>query len=214
MSKAFLERGIIEFPKYRGSRCYMMPVIQGNGRSLPAELQQYAAILDRLYLPGEQGELGYLTIDESEVLAGASQRGYGAGDRTIHTEACLSGDITSWGVSEPSWGSTPTWGDESEAVFIDRSLRAIIANSVDDTCMVWDAEVFDTTPDGDLSHIAGRFPRSEGRLLKAGELIEIGIFTPHECIKQQKASCRQFLRLVGNGVHGRAPYFTDNPSLK
>ncbi len=224
-TKPYIERGTIEFPEYQGVRCYMMPVIQGDASSLPFHLIQYHEIIDALALPGERGEIGYLTIDESEVAAGASQRGYGANERTIHTEACLHGDIAAWGGGwtwgKPSPSPKPepkppvktqvTWG--ADAVLLDPNLRALIANSIDDTCMVWDSEVRDTTPDGDLSHIADRFPRNEGRLMKACELIEIGIFTPHECIRQAAASKRQFLRLVGKGVHGRAEYFTKNPRL-
>jgi hypothetical protein len=37
----------------------------------------------RRAFPGQEGKIGLITIDESFVEAGKSQRGYGAGDRTI-----------------------------------------------------------------------------------------------------------------------------------
>jgi hypothetical protein len=79
--------------------------------------------------------------------------------------------------------------------------------------MVWN-DVVDTTPDGDLSARAGEFPRETGRMMAAGELMEIGIWTPHEPIPQKVAGRRQFLRIVGSGVRGREPNFTRNEVLE
>lgn len=200
-------RGRMAFPDYTGARCYMMPFIQGRPESLPEEYASYADIVERLALPGEDGRVGLITIDESVVSAGTSQRGYGSGERTIHTEACVSGERLSWGPTDPTWGPSP-W------VRLERDVRVLIANSIDDTCMLWDVEVTDTTPDGDLSHRADEFPRQTGRLMKAGEVMEIGIFTPHEPIAQAEGGKRQFFRIVGQGVHGREDYFTRNPVLE
>ncbi|MEY8802062.1 hypothetical protein AB9K35_17430 [Leisingera sp. XS_AS12] len=201
---SFQERGRMAFPEYTGARCYMMPFIQGRGDSLPEAFASYREVVDRFALPDQEGELGLITIDESFVEAGRSQRGYGAGDRTIHTEACLSGENLSWG---PTWGPSPF-------VRLERSTRALIANSLPDTCMVWDVDVEDTTRDGDLSARADQFPREAGRMMDAGEVIEIGIFTPHEPIRQRHSGPRQFFRIVGHGVHGREDYFTRNEYLE
>lgn len=201
--------GSIEFPEFTGARCYMMPFIQGRGDSLPAEFSGYGDIVEANAFPGEEGEIGLITIDESWVDAGKSQRGYGAGSRSIHTEACLSEPKTlSWGPSSPSWGDGPGF------VSLKPDLRVLIANSIDDTCMVWDQQVFDTTPDGDLSGRAEDFPREEGHMMVKGELVEISIFTPHECIEQIRSSERSFFRIVGVGVNGREDYFTRNPILE
>lgn len=198
---SFHDRGSIDFPAFSGARCYMMPFIQGRGESLPPAYAAYAEIVSRLALEGQAGMVGLITIDETHVAAGTSQRGYGAGDRTIHTEACLAADRLSWG---PTWGPRPF-------VELSRDTRVLIANSIEATCMVWDQDVEDTTPDGDLSARATEFPREAGRMMRAGEVMEIGIFTPHECLPQASAGPRQFLRIVGRGVHGRESYFTENP---
>lgn len=200
-------RGQMAFPDYVGARCYMMPFIQGRGESLPEEYASYARIVDDFVIPGEEGQIGYITIDESFVDAGKSQRGYGSGERTIHTEACLSNGALTWGQPTPSWGPSPM-------VLLDPDLRVLIANSIADTCMVWDVAVQDTTPDGDLSLRAAEFPREVGKLMAAGEVLEIGIFTPHECIPQKQSGQRQFFRIVGKGVHGREDYFTRNALLE
>lgn len=51
-------------------------------------------------------------------------------------------------------------------------------------------------------------------MMGAGELMEIGIFTPHEPIPQKQSGNRQFFRIVGKGVHGRDTYFTRNKHLE
>lgn len=205
-------RGNIDFPEFSGARCYMMPFIQGRPESLPEKFRQYADIVEKFTLAEEAGMLGHITIDESYVEAGSSQRGYGEGERTLHTEACRSPEaILTWG--RPTWGPVKDDGPSPFIVYLDPDVRAIIANSVSDTCMVWDKDVLDTTPDGDLSMRADEFPRSSGRMMKAGEAMEIGIFTPHECINQQGSGNRQFFRIIGSGVHGRESYFTRNPII-
>ncbi len=153
-----------------------------------------------------------ITIDESYVESGKSQRGYGAGDRTIHTEACVSNGEYRWG---PTWGPyTPSGPSPRQAVNLEPDLRVLIANSIDDTCMLWNVDVLDTTPDGDLSMRAAEFPRETGRLMGAGEVMEIGIFTPHEPIPQRASGNRQFFRIVGKGVTGREDYFTRNEVME
>lgn len=196
----------IEFPEFSGARCYMMPFIQGRPESIPSRFEGYRHIVESQFIPGEEGQMGHITIDESYVDEGTSQRGYGAADRSVHTEACKSDALLTWGPSPFTWGS-------NSGILIEPDLTVLIANSIDDTCVVWDEEVPDTTFDGDLSHLLDKFPRETGRSMKAGEVFEIGIFTPHECVPQKDAGNRQFFRIVGNGVSGRSDGFTDNPLL-
>lgn len=192
------------FPQVSGLRCHMMPILQGDSGSLPAIFAPYAGFVDEFVL--QKGQIGLLTIDESFVEVGKSQRGYGKGSRTLHTEACRAPEGMSWGPSPPHWGGSPR-------VLVDPDTKILIANSVDDTCMVWDAEEEDITPDGDLGDLAYKYPRDQGRMLKAGRVAQIGVRTPHECIPQKESSFRQFVRLVGVGVTGREDHFTTNPLL-
>jgi len=196
----------ITFPKFTGVRCLMMPFIQGDSKSLPEQYQPYAQIIESNYL--EKGEVGYLTIDETYVKGGQSQRGYGRGERNVHIEVgqCLEGNR--WG----SGGSGGYWGGRAN-VLVDSKTDVLISNSIDNTCMLWDVEERSYTKDGDLSHLIDKYPENTGVMLKAGELAKIGIFTPHECIKQSKSGNRQFLRIVGKGVTGREDHFTVNPLI-
>jgi hypothetical protein len=188
----------ITFPEFTGLRCLMMPYIQGDPDSVPPRYSAYAEILSRVFLI--QGDVGYLTIDESLATAGRPHRGDRAKHgRAIHTEA----------------GRRPSgrlaWGSSSDLVSLDPGVQILLASSLGGTCAVWDAVHEDTTEDGDIGHAAGKYPYSTATLLEAGEVRQIGVLTPHESLPVPASVHRQFLRIVGKGVRGREPYFTLNP---
>jgi len=197
----------ITFPTVTGVKCNMMPFIQGDSKSLPDEYKPYSEIIDNSFL--EKGEIGYLTIDESYVVAGDSQRGYTIEDhgRNVHIEVghCELGNR--WGG-----GGGNGWGGRATTLLED-DTQVLIANNISDTCRVWDEIERTHTKDGDLGHIIDKYPEDSGVLLKAGELAKISIFTPHECINQTISGMRQFFRIVGKGVTGREEYFTTNPLI-
>lgn len=196
------EKRNIEFPSFSGLRCLMMPYRQGDPSSVPAEYQAYAGIISSIFLT--RGDVGFLTIDESPVFAGSPHRGDRAKfGRAIHTEAGRDPDkVYVWGGG--------TWGG-NHAVTLDRDVRILLANNLDDSCAVWDEEHEDTSSDGDIGHVADIYPYSSATLMRAGEVHEIGILTPHESLPAKENYLRQFLRIVSSGVHGREKYFTENP---
>lgn len=203
----------ITFPEYAGTRCLMMPYTQGDPESVPGEYAAYRPILADLFL--QEGEIGYLTIDESTVKANTPHRGKRAKfGRALHTEAgidCNWGN--GWGRPLYGWGRPYGWG-HSHTVTLDRDVQILLANSVDGSCAVWDAEHVDTSLDGDIGDQAHLYPYSAAHFMKAGEVRQIGILTPHESIPVETTVDRQFLRIVGAGVHGREPYFTENPRMR
>lgn len=194
----------IQFPELTGIKCNMMPFIQGDSSSLPEIYQPYAKIINENYL--EKGEVGLLTIDESFVHAGKSQRGYNSKgiNRNVHIEVGRHDEINCWGGS--SWGG-------HHKTLLDNETMVLIANSISDTCRVWDAREMSYTKDGDLSDYIERYPEETGMFLKSGEVAKISIFTPHECVEQKHSSNRQFFRIIGKGVTGREDYFTVNPLI-
>jgi hypothetical protein len=198
----------LQFPKFTGIKCNMMPFIQGDSSSLPDTYKPYAKIIDQHFL--EKGEIGYLTIDESFVNAGQSQRGYNNTgiDRNVHIEVGHHGDIKCWGG-----GGGSSWGGHGKTILEDTTM-VLIANSISDTCRVWDAKEMRYTKDGDLSQYIDMYPEETGLMLKSGEVAKISIFTPHECINQTTPGKRQFMRIVGKGVTGREEYFTINPLME
>ncbi len=194
--------GTVAFPEYSGIRCLMMPYIQGDPDSVPEDYAAYYEIIAANFL--EAGAIGFLTIDESPVVAGMPHRGARAKfGRALHTEAGLrphNGAYT-WG-----WGST-------QNVTLDPEVEILLANNLDDSCAIWNAEHPDTSWDGDIGNKAEMYPLETATLMQAGDVHRIGILTPHESLPVMSDVDRQFLRIVGSGVHGREPYFTVNPLL-
>jgi hypothetical protein len=194
----------ITFPTFKGIRCLMMPFIQGRPETVPSEFRSgYEKILESVY--DKQGEVGYLTIDESEAKAGSPHRGARAKyDRALHTEAGRHPDRVYL------WGGGGGWGS-SHRVTLDRDVKILLANNLDDSCAVWDTEHENTSIDGDIGYASDQYPYENATLMKAGEVHQIGILTPHESLPVKETFLRQFIRIVSSGVHGREPYFTQNP---
>jgi hypothetical protein len=197
----------IQFPNFTGARCLMMPFIQGDSNSLPKAYRQYADIIESNFI--EKGKMGYLTIDESFVKANTSQRGYNsfASNRNVHVEVGRNPNHNYWGD-----GGGGSWAGKPNTILKDDTM-VLIANSISDTCRLWDTIEKSYTKDGDLSEYLDKYPEKTAISLKAGEVAKISIFTPHECVTQKESGYRQFFRIVGDGVTGREEYFTVNPLL-
>jgi len=196
---------LVQFPQFTGIRCLMMPYIQGRPETVPEQFRAgYEEIIEGITI--EAGELGFLTIDESVAMAGKPHRGSRAkSDRAIHTEAGRHPDgIYAWGGG--GWGS-------SHRVTLDGRTGVLLANSLDDSCAIWNATHEDTSIDGDIGHESNRYPYTDATMMRAGEVHRIGILTPHESLPVRNDTQRQFLRIVGRGVHGRESHFTENPLL-
>jgi hypothetical protein len=195
----------MEFPEFSGLRCLMMPYIQGEPASVPREYAAYSGIVRDVFVC--KGKIGYLTIDESLAHAGKPHRGERArSHRALHTEVGRVPDKLY------CWGDGGGWG-KKHRVTLDRDVQILLANNLDDSCAVWDAIHENTSLDGDIGHVADEYPYANATLMKAGEVHRIGILTPHESLPVKETVRRQFLRIVGSGVHGREPYFTTNPLL-
>lgn len=189
----------INFPTFSGIRCLMMPYIQGDSCSIPEVYAPYRDIVDSIFV--ERGKIGFLTIDESMVQLGNPHRGARSRyPRALHTEAGKRDRAFVWG----------TWGSNFN-VTLDRGVRVLLANNLERSCAIWDADQEDTTLDGDIGHMADDYPYSEGIYLSPGQVYDIGIFTPHESLPVSRNFDRQFLRIVSSEVHGREDYFTQNP---
>lgn len=196
----------INFPEFSGIRCLMLPYIQGDPDSVPKEYRKgYEDIISNVFV--KQGDIGYLTIDESLAIKGNPHRGERAKhSRALHTEAGRHPDkVYAWGGG--GWG-------KSHRVTLDRDVQVLLANSLDKSCALWDAEHEDTSLDGDIGHLSDMYPYESAILMGKGEVHRIGILTPHESLCVPETVERQFIRIVSSGVHGTEPYFTKNPLLQ
>lgn len=191
----------IDFPEFTGIRCLMMPYIQGEIDSVPAQYHAYSDVISNVF--AKKGDVGYLTIDESIARQGTPHRGKRAKfARALHTEA---GRFPNQKLFK--WG---TWRGRNN-VTLDRNVQVILANNLDGSCAVWDAVHEDTSLDGDIGYAADMYPYSAAIFMKAGDVHQIGILTPHESIPVKEDFKRQFIRIISSGIYGREPYFTANP---
>jgi hypothetical protein len=72
---AFAKCGIVEFPEPKDLNVNMMPFVFGDKSSLPPELHEYFDLIEKCpYMQEDVGKVGYLTVHESFVEAGTSQR--------------------------------------------------------------------------------------------------------------------------------------------
>jgi hypothetical protein len=195
----------VTFPEFSGIRCMMMPFIQGDPNSVPDSYDSYRDIIASTYL--NKGDIGFLTIDESPVAKGKPHRAAGAKfDRPLHTEAGWRPYSGLFGWGPGGWGMT-------EEVVLDPDVEILLANNLDNSCAYWNAVHPNTSIDGDIGDKAHMYPLKDATLLQAGDVHRIGILTPHESLPVEGDCNRQFLRIIGSGVHGRESYFTTNPLL-
>ena len=142
----------IKFPKFTGIKCNMMPFIQGDSSSLPDKYKPYHKIINDNYL--EKGEIGFLTIDESFVSVGESQRGYNStnANRSVHIEVGRVEKTNYWGS-----GTDNGWGGRYNTL-LDDDTMVLIANSISNTCRLWDKKEMSYTKNGDLGNYIYNYP--------------------------------------------------------
>lgn len=195
----------VEFPEFRGVMVNMMPFILGDESTLPPELRGYVPLIaqcDRL----ERGRVAYLTVNESLVTAGASQRRGG-----VHTEGTAT---VGWGGG--SWGGG-SWGGGTKPVepipgqpmpaAPSKKLGLYMA-STDGSCRIWDAITHDVDSHGGLLVP----PAGASEVMGPGMLYWLTDRTPHEALPVARDTKRQFFRLVSHDVGAWwAMHSTPNP---
>lgn len=119
---------------------------KGDVSSITEEYKLYSDIISECFL--DAGNIGYLTIDESYVAIGKTQRGYNNKgiERNVHIEVGRHLNSNRWGGS----GGNNTWDNKSGAL-LDDDTMVLIANNIDNTCRVWDTIEMSPTDDGYLS---------------------------------------------------------------
>lgn len=192
------------FPPSQGLNINMMPFKLFHPKeTLPSELHPYIdLILQCPVAPNDfddfESRIAYLTVHESGVPSGQSQRRPG-----LHIESALRGtgaQARTKRVTDPSDWMVLGWGGgcrQSECAWPAEGIY--MASSVNDSCIVYPALVTDPTR---LADAHGGLPRcvyrklEPGRRLAAGELCWMTDRTPHESLPLASDTLRQFFRLV------------------
>lgn len=221
----------ISFPAPTGRYCNMMPIRLPNKirdyissreetedwmRSIPEQFRPYIPLIQACPLTAEdEGQIGYLTVDERTVTNHESQRRGG-----LHAESPGllrvapggGGDFT----APPNPGAlTFFWGGGHYCSNGERGVYkggVYMASTVTDSCRVWNAQVAAAAMGelGDLEHI--RALLGPGTCLQKNELVWMTDMTPHESLPLAAGTPRQYFRLVTSNVTAwYADHSTPNP---
>mmetsp|Transcript_12353 Transcript_12353/g.19483 ORF Transcript_12353/g.19483 Transcript_12353/m.19483 type:complete len:537 (-) Transcript_12353:61-1671(-) len=198
------------FPEPMGRSVNMMPFTLGDVDSLPDDLKCYYPLIERC--PNEKRSgVAYLTVEESYVEVGATQRRPGLHIETPGIFGCTSHEAACRPGRERYWGM-------GYFVGADQFLGGIyFASTTDSSCRVFDALVDKTVPaisdrHGGCEHL--RSVIGDGKMLGANELVWMTDLTPHEALPQQESGYRQFFRLVMPEIsHWFAKHSTPNPKV-
>lgn len=174
----------ITFPRPRGLNFNMMPFKIKNIKTLPKSLRPYYPIIQQCC---DRDEFGYLSVQESWVLEGETQRRPGP-----HTD----------GFKDSRWGGGWGCGEKNGGIYL--------ASNVPFSCRIWPIIVENPGHLGDCSSIK----LGKSIFQEANTLYWITDRTPHESMQLSKLTYRQWFRLVIGG--GRvsvwyAKHNTPNP---
>ena len=214
----------IRFPRPTGVNINMMPFIMDienfTNCQLPRYLEKYwECIIKQCPLGSDQiGKIGYLTIQESHVNKGETQRRPG-----IHTErpgivkfrlkqesqntkkssstSAKAPRVFENGESKLSFG-TFGWGLGEHVVEEARLKGGIyMASNVSDSCKLYNCEIMDDKligELGDIEHLREFMPK--GEVMEKDNLYWFTDRTPHEALPLKGRKHRQFFRLVTSQV--------------
>lgn len=188
---AWVRASGVSWPEPKDIKINMMPFRMGDKASIPDEYQQYWPLISACKLhTSELGRIGYLTIHESWVEQGASQRRPG-----LHVESPVL-MLKEGGKFVPNiahWGSA--WGcHEAGGIYM--------GSNVSQSCQIWNSKI--TQPDllvgplGSVEHL--REALGSGIPMKAGEIWWLTDLTPHESLPLEEPQYRQYFRLVTSSV--------------
>ncbi|XP_066913346.1 uncharacterized protein [Clytia hemisphaerica] len=221
----FRHRFNVKFPKPTDININMMPFVmakQFENMQLPDYLKPYSDMIETAFFKEvplifhieELGKIGYLTIHESLVEEGKSQRrpglhtespGYIYVKNGLSDEKCEELCIEKGSGYDEIVPFPVSWGQFSYTSIDVPHGGIYMASNVDDSCKVWDCQIVaDNNGEelirkhGDIEHLRCFLP--ESTLLKSNYLYWITDRTPHESLPLKKGSYRQFFRLVTHRV--------------
>lgn len=180
----------VKFPEPRGLNVNMMPVVMGDAESVPEELRGYLPLIKKCdFWPGS---VVYLTVNESVVEAGETQRRPG-----IHTDAFKWPGSWMGGQPDGKWGGGWGGGKFGGANQMSHHTEGIYIASTDGQTRVWLDETDDVDQHGRVLHdMAG----IGSFVCKGNGLYWLSDRTPHEGLPALRTGMRQFFRLVSENV--------------
>eukprot|EP00930_Biecheleria_cincta_P038025 TRINITY_DN26125_c0_g1_i1.p1 TRINITY_DN26125_c0_g1~~TRINITY_DN26125_c0_g1_i1.p1 ORF type:complete len:351 (+),score=49.11 TRINITY_DN26125_c0_g1_i1:34-1086(+) len=188
---AWVKAEKITWPEPKDININMMPFRMGDISSVPEEYQHYWPLLLACELPNsELGRIGYLSIHESWVEQGTSQRRPG-----LHVE---SSNI----MLEEGGKFVPTIASWGNAFGCREAGGIYMGSNVSQSCQIWNWKITDPEmllgPLGCIEHL--RETLGDGIHMQAGEIWWLTDLTPHESLPLAERQYRQYFRLVTSSV--------------
>jgi hypothetical protein len=187
----------VHLPEFTGLRVMMMPIVIGEVDSLPPTLNDWKTAAAVLFASDiihnkrrdNQGKVGYLTIDEKEVLVGQTHRRAG-----LHIDG---GRGKGWGGGSGGWAHSST---------------GMLTVSNIEGCHAW-LQDFDGEPgdEGNCEHLRSQLKDGARVIFHPNVVYWASGHCVHESIPQPVSVKRQFVRL---SLPSDAPWFegyTENP---
>jgi len=197
----FEEGGWVEFPEPQGIQINMLPFIMGAKDTLPEEFHHYWPMIEACELPEtEIGKVGYLTIHESLVRKGESQRRPGV---HIETPGLVLGAEGKYHQHPAMWGCGLVEASRKEFPNLPRVVGGLyMASNVQSSCNVWNTLITDpgivVGHHGDLEHV--RDILGNPTPMRANQIYWLTDRTPHESLPLKEEQHRQFFRLVTSSL--------------
>ncbi|GAB5370200.1 hypothetical protein AAMO2058_001472200 [Amorphochlora amoebiformis] len=111
--------GEVKFPRPSNININMMPFVFGDKKSIPKKYRQYWPLVRKCSSKGNRGKVGYLTIHESWILPGTSQRRPGLHCESPGMVGYRCGGDT---MVVPSPPTTPEWTYEEAYERVPREI--------------------------------------------------------------------------------------------
>lgn len=194
--------GVVDFPPPRDRNVNMMPFVLGDRASLPDDLADYWHMIEEADCTFEPGRIAYLTVQESWVRVGETQRRPG-----IHTDGTAvfgwGGGAWGGGISDPQPAKPPPkpanpwprpWPNRPSEPLPKKN--GIYTASTDGRCCFWNEARYDVDTHGAL------LAPPVGTCLFAcpSTLYWLTDRTPHESLPAQEDGYRQFFRVVSHEI--------------
>ena len=219
----------LAWPVAKGRNVNMMPFKLGDRKSLPSNLSDYWKLIESFRIPKSENDfVCYLTIQESTVKTGTSQRRPG-----LHTESpgfvslqlengesqTVSGllaDSSNAHIRPGVYRSYICWGG---GFFGADGLEGgiFMASNVSESCRVYHCRVSDPSligTNGNVEHLRNYLDRSNVKvsMIPANHLFWMTDTTPHESMPLKEDVERQYIRIVTHGISAwYAEHSTPNP---
>jgi len=185
--------GKTEFPKPKNININMMPFVYGDKDSLPMEYHSYWDMIKQCNCSQEIGKVVFLTIHESNVKPGFSQRRGG-----VHVESPGKLPFLKYPLK---WEYYHPWG-MGAWMFGELVGGIYMASTVKCSTKVWPCVIEDPKSNvgwyGDCEHLRDILPKPIE--LDANKLTWITDRTPHESCIIKEGGYRQYFRLVTSKV--------------